>query len=533
MRSLVQLITYPDRLARDLAGLTALLEGRLAGVFGGVHLLPFFHLIDGADAGFDPIDHRRVDARIGTWADVARLSRGRSLCADLIVNHVSEESPWFADVVKGGAESPYHDMFLTLDRVFPEGATESDLTRIYRPRPGLPLSVKSVGGRHRLMWTTFTPTQIDIDVDHAITRQMFAEIMDEMARHGVTCVRLDAVGYTVKRAGTSCFMTEATLAYIRELTEQARARGLGVLVEVHAHYQRQVEIACEVDLVYDFALPPLVLHAVHSGDVDPLLSWLAIRPENAVTVLDTHDGIGLIDAAGDPDGQQPGLLSDVQLRDLRASIHRASRGVSERASGHGASNLDVYQVNCTWYDAVGRDDNRMVLTRLVQLMVPGIPQVYYVGLLAGENDVQLLADTGSGRDVNRHYYTDAEIDQALERPVVAAVMAAIRLRNAHPAFSGMFVHERGPEPGSLRLGWWNGADHAALSVVPGTASFRLTWTEPTGVRTVTSVAELAAEQVGRVPVSGLPPHGGAGPAPTWRDRRADQTRQQRSSRAGG
>jgi sucrose phosphorylase len=492
VRPLVQLITYADRLAGDLAGLATLLDGRLAGVFGGVHVLPFFHRIDGEDAGFDPIDHRRVDASIGTWDDIARLGEGRSVCADLIVNHASAASPWFVDVVENGSASPFCDMFLTFDKVFPDGATEAELMRIYRPRPGLPFSVKAVGGRNRLMWTTFAPGQVDLDVDHAVTRRALCEVMDVMSANGVTCLRLDAVGYAVKRAGTSCFMTGETTAYIRELTAAAHERALEVLVEVHAHHQHQIDIAREVDLVYDFALPPLVLHALNTGDVEPLLRWLAERPANAVTVLDTHDGIGLIDVAADPVDGRPGLLDADQLLALREAIHGASKGVSRRASGQGANNLDAYQVNCTWFDAVGRDDARMCLSRLIQLLVPGIPQVYYVGLLAGENDEELLDGTGVGRDVNRHRYTDVEIDDALQRPVVAAVIAAIRLRNRHPAFDGTFSCGRGLDPRSLRLAWQHGNDRIALHAVPRTGAFRMTWTGAQGVRTVSTVAELAS-----------------------------------------
>jgi sucrose phosphorylase len=491
---LVQLITYPDRLAGDLPGLARLLDDRLAGVFGGVHLLPFFLRIDGEDAGFDPIDHRRVDPRVGTWDDVTLLAAGgRDVCADLIVNHASELSPWFTDVAERGEGSPFHGMFLTFDRVFPGGATEADLLRIYRPRPGLPFTVKRIGGRPRLMWTTFTGSQVDLDVTHPAARQALTDVMRVMGDHGVTCLRLDAVGYAVKRAGTSCFMTADSVAFIRELTEEARGLGLEVLVEVHSHYRRQIEIARDVDLVYDFALPPLLLHAVHSGDVDPLLHWLRIRPVNAITVLDTHDGIGVIDVAADPtQPDRPGLLDPEQVHALVESIHAASGGVSRLATGATARNLDAYQVNCTWYDAVGRDDARMLLTRLIQLLTPGIPQVYYVGLLAGTNDEALLAFTGTGRDVNRHHYTDDEIDAALRRPVVAATIAAIRLRNTHPAFGGAFSSGPGPGPGSLLLTWRHEDDEVSLAAAPGRSRFRLAWTEGATTRTVDDVAGLAA-----------------------------------------
>jgi sucrose phosphorylase len=489
----VQLITYPDRLAGSINGLTELLRGKLEGLFGGVHLLPFFTPIDGADAGFDPADHRVVDPSVGEWDAVARLATAADVCADLIVNHVSDASPWFVDYAEQGAGSAFDGMFHTLDSVFPDGAAEADLLAVYRPRPGLPLSPKLVAGRTRLMWTTFTEHQIDVDVEHPATWQYLVEVLDLLAAHGVSCVRLDAAGYAVNTAGTNCFLTEHTYAFIDRLTEHARRRGLRVLAEIHAHHQRQAEIAARVDLVYDFALPPLTLHAVHSGDVAPLLHWLDVRPTNAVTVLDTHDGIGVIDVGADPlDPDRPGLLTPAQIDTLVESIHVASGGVSRQATGQAASNVDLYQVNCSWYDALGRDDARMCLTRLIQMFAPGAPQVYYVGLLAGGNDTAPLARTSVGRDVNRHRFTPAEVEAALRRPVVAAVTTMIRLRGRHPAFDGQFEALPGEADDSLLLRWSNGPHRAWLQTTPGQGIFTVGWSTPDGERTAATVAELAS-----------------------------------------
>jgi hypothetical protein len=132
------------------------------------------------------------------------------------------------------------------------------------------------------------------------------------------------------------------------------------------------------------------------------------------------------------------LLGPEDIDQLVTYMHANSNGTSRRATGAAASNVDLYQVNCTFYDALGCDDQRYLLARLLQFFTPGIPQVYYVGLLAGSNDMELLERTGVGRDVNRHYYTEAELRQALDRPVVQALTRLIRFRNAHPAFDGEF-----------------------------------------------------------------------------------------------
>jgi sucrose phosphorylase len=283
-------------------------------------------------------------------------------------------------------------------------------------------------------------------------------------------------------------MTPETVKFIGEVTGWCHDRGLEVLVEVHSYYLHQVEIARQVDYVYDFALPPLVLHALTAADAGPLLTWQGLRPANAVTVLDTHDGIGVVDvgpAAGDR--SRPGLLTPGQLDQLVEAIHAGSGGTSRQATGAAAANVDLYQVNCTFYDALGRDDDRYLLARALQFWTPGIPQVYYVGLLAGSNDMDLLARTRVGRDVNRHHYTPAEIDAGLARPVVQALRRLIRFRNEHPAFGGsMTCSGRGH---GIVMSWAHDDDEAVLRADLATGSAEVTWTE-NGTRRNAPLAQL-------------------------------------------
>jgi sucrose phosphorylase len=477
MKNSVQLITYGDRLGNgDLHTLHRLLKGPLSDLFGGVHILPFYYPIRGVDAGFDPIDHTRVDPILGDWEDVKEVGKDVDLMADLIVNHVSSASPQFQDYSKKGNASIYKDLFLTMGSIFPDGATEADLLTIYRPRPGLPFSYVTLKNKQKcLLWTTFSDQQIDINVLHPTGQAYLQSVLSTLHENGIRMARLDAIGYAVKKPGTSCFMIPETFQFIEALTRQAAALGIEVLVEIHSHYLRQIEIARLVDRVYDFALPPLIIHAIFNHSSRYLQQWLKISPRNAITVLDTHDGIGVIDIGADPNDPQkyPGLIPSSELDALVEKIHENSHGQSRLASGAAASNLDLYQVNCTFYDALGRNDNDYLLARAIQFFAPGVPQVYYVGLLAGENDLDLLAKSGVGRDINRHFYSTEEVERAVQRPVVQALFDLIRFRNRHPAFNGTFSMPE-TDNSKIALRWDHEGEWAMLEVDFTSGSYSIT-----------------------------------------------------------
>lgn len=480
MKNQVQLITYVDRLGQgNLQDLKRLLSKELHGVFGSVHLLPFFDAIDGADAGFDPTDHTRVDPRLGDWDDIRDLTGVVDVMADAIVNHMSSDSPQFQDFSERGDDSPYASLFLTLDTVFPQGVKEADLHAIYRPRPGLPLTpVGLKNGQKKVLWTTFTSKQVDIDVRHPQGQAYLGAILKRFADSGIRMIRLDAAGYAIKKAGGSCFMMPETFAFIADFAAQAKGLGIEVLVEIHSYFQRQIEIARQVDWVYDFALPPLVLHAFYTGNGEALKRWIGVRPTNALTVLDTHDGIGIIDIGADPAdrAESPGLIGAQALDALVEQIHVRSQGQSRMATGAAASNLDLYQVNCTFFDALGRDPRSYLLARAVQLFLPGIPQIYYVGLLGGVNDLELLHRTGVGRDINRHFYDADEIAQSLQTPLVQDLLQLIRLRNSAAAFGGQFeLLQSGEE--TLHMRWRHGDAVAECRVNFATLDYHLVFSD--------------------------------------------------------
>ena len=483
MKNQVHLITYANRLGGStLKDLGKALAGPLEGLFAGVHILPFFLPVNGVDAGFDPIDHGMVDPDVGTWQDIRALGERTDVIADLIVNHISIHSPQFNDFLQRGESSPYRKIFLAYRDVFPRGATEQDLAKIYRPRPGLPFTKFLIERKPRMLWTTFTNEQVDINVNSKAGWKYLQSIMDVFANHGVRTVRLDAVGYACKKQGTSCFMIPETCQFIQKLSREAKGRGMEVLVEIHSHYRNQIAIATQVDRVYDFALPPLVLHAIYRGTSQYLKRWLEVSPRNAVTVLDTHDGIGVIDVGPEivDDTYAEGILPESEIRELVKTIHQRSRGESLKATGMSARNLDLYQINCTFYDALGESDSEYLLARALQFFAPGIPQVYYVGMLAGHNDVSLLERTGVGRDINRHVFSEGEILRQMQLPVVKGLCRLIRFRNVHPAFTGQFHILESSADSALRIRWSAGPEWAELDVDFQARTFRVTYSEGGG-----------------------------------------------------
>jgi sucrose phosphorylase len=495
MKNQVYLIAYPNRLGGStLKDLGRVLSGPLAGLFAGVHILPFFLSVDGMDAGYDPIDHGMVDPDVGTWQEIRALGERTEVVADLIVNHVSTRSPEFIDFRRRGDSSAYRKIFLTYRDVFPRGATERELAKIYRPRPGLPFTRFVMGNKPRLLWTTFTDRQADINVNSRAGWKYLQSIMDVFVHYGVRTVRLDAVGYACKKKGTSCFMIPETYRFIKKLTREAKQRGVEVLVEIHAHYRKQIAIAADVDRVYDFALPPLILHAIYRGTSRYLRRWLVISPRNAVTVLDTHDGIGVIDVGPETAGaaRTGGILPEREIRGLVETIHRRSRGESRKATGESANNLDLYQINCTFYDALGRRDGEYLLARALQFFAPGIPQVYYVGLLAGRNDVALLEKTGVGRDINRHAFSGEEILRQMQLPAVKGLCRLIRFRNSHPAFQGAFRILDSADDSALCIRWTAGPEWAELDADFRARTFRITFSNGGGIGKLDSRAILEA-----------------------------------------
>ena len=429
--SRIFLITYPDSMGRNIPELKEILDSYFSKAVAGVHLLPFFP--SSGDRGFAPIDYHRVDAAFGTWENVRSLSRGYALMADFMINHISAQSVYYEDFLEKKNASPYRDMFIRYKDLWRNGEpTSEELGLIYRRKPKAPYAVAQFAdGSEEKVWSTFSDEQIDLDCSTETTRDFIRDTLAYIATMGVSTIRLDAFAYAVKRAGTSCFFVEPDIWELLDFCSDVLAPyGARILPEIHEHYSIQLKLAARGYYVYDFALPMLLIHATYYGNTEYLKHWLEICPREQYTTLDTHDGIGVVDVRG--------LLPEEELDRTRKDVFRYGANVKRIYSTACYNNLDIYQINCTFYSALENDDDAYLLARAVQFFAPGTPQVYYVGLLAGRNDIELLEATREGRNINRHFYSSEEVAEEVKRPVVKKLVRLMEFRNSHSAFDGAF-----------------------------------------------------------------------------------------------
>ncbi len=239
-----------------------------------------------------------------------------------------------------------------------------------------------------------------------------------------------------------------------------------MLPEVHDAYATHEKLTAHGYWTYDFVLPGLLLHAFDTADASRLAAHLARSPERQFTTLDCHDGIPVR-----PD--LDGILAPAEMLRLADVVTARGGNVNRILSDSHADGVDVHQLNCTYYSALGCDDDRYVAARAIQLFARGIPQLYYVGLLAGENDEAAVERTGEGRAINRHDYTISEIEASIHRPVVRRIVELVRLRTTHAAFAGdLTVTSTGPE--SIGLTWSHVAEVCELQVNVATGQARIT-----------------------------------------------------------
>ena len=423
----VMLITYPDSLGKNIEELRNVLKNDLKGAVGGIHLLPFFPST--GDRGFAPTDYTKVDPKFGDWLDVEKLGQEYYLMFDFMINHISRHSKYYEDFQQKKDKSKYADLFLSWDKFWPQGRpTKADVDLIYKRKDKAPYQeITFADGSKEKLWNTFGPEQIDLDVRKKVTQEFIKQTLNQLIEHGADIIRLDAFAYAVKKLDTNDFFVEPEIwDLLAQVRDDIAAKGAMILPEIHEHYSMPFKIAKHGYFIYDFALPMVTLYSLYSGKSERLAHWLKMCPMKQFTTLDTHDGIGVVDARD--------ILTPEEVKYTSQELYKVGANVKKKYSSAEYHNLDIYQINTTFYSALGDDDKKYFMARLLQVFAPGIPQIYYVGMLAGKNDIKLLEETKEGRNINRHYYTREEVAEEVKRPVVASLLKLFAFRNTEAAF---------------------------------------------------------------------------------------------------
>lgn len=427
LKNEVMLITYADSLGNNLKELHTVLNKYYKGAVGGVHILPFFP--SSADRGFAPMRYDKVDEKFGDFKDIESIGKDYYLMFDFMVNHISASSEYFKDFIKNKDSSPYKDFFIRYSQFWDGGEpTPEQVDMIYKRKPRAPyIDVTFADGTTDKIWCTFCEEQIDLDVTKDSTRQFIKNTLLDMCSHGASVIRLDAFAYAIKKQNTNCFFIEDDIwELLYDIENIVSGAGAEILPEIHEHYTIPMKIAGKGFWIYDFALPVLTLHALYNHTGKYLKAWMEKCPMKQFTTLDTHDGLGIVDVKD--------LLPDEEIEKVKEQMYSQGANVKKIYSSEAYNNLDIYQINTTYYSALGNNDAAYLLARAIQFFAPGIPQVYYVGMLAGSNDIELMECTKNGRDINRHYYSLSEIEKEQERPIVSELRKLMILRNSHPAF---------------------------------------------------------------------------------------------------
>lgn len=438
----VVLITYTDQFTaagRDALPLfTRFYNAWLARSFSHVHLLPFYPW--SSDDGFSVIDYHSVAPETGTWQDVAELKKSASLMFDFVCNHMSAKSEWFAHYL---AQRPgYEDFFISVD-------PETDLSAVTRPR-ALPLLTPFTlhDGSVRHLWTTFSDDQIDLNFASPQVLIAMVDVLLHYLVEGASYVRLDAVGFMWKIPGTSCIHLEQTHCLIqlfRAITE-AVAPGTVIITETNVPHKDNISYfgdgENEAQMVYQFSLPPLVLHAVHRQDVKALCQWagslvLASTKTTWFNFLASHDGIGL--------NPLRGILPESEILSLVEKLQQEGALVNWKNNPDGTRS--PYEINVTYLDALSSqnssDDERIarfILAHAVLLSFPGVPAVYIQSILGSRNDYEGVERLGYNRAINRKKYGPGEIDlelsniNSLRHKIYSRLSELIAIRRGESAF---------------------------------------------------------------------------------------------------
>lgn len=478
---------YPDSLGGNLSRLAAFLtDQRMQGAVGLCYVLPSMFRSD-LDRGFSVIAYE-LDEQLASPEDLQLLrDHGIELKLDFVLNHLSAQSPQFLDLLQRGDESPYVDFFLDWNRFWAgEGEPDSrgfivpherHLAKLFMRKPGLPvLELPFPDGTSRFYWNTFYQEviedpargqprilgQMDLNARSPQVWDFYARTMERFAGLGARIVRLDAFAYLHKEVGRRNFFNEpGTWDYLERIRAMAEPEGIELLPEIHAAHHEGVhrQLAERGYRFYDFFFPVLAIHAIETGSAEWLETWIneiIAGGYRTVNMLGCHDGIPVLDVQG--------LLEPAEI-DRMIELIVARGGRLKDLYGPDGRRIAYYQVNATYFSALGEREDRLLFARALQIFMPGIPQVWYLDLLAGVND-HAAADAGGHKEINRSNLSEDELNRRMDLPLVRRQLELLRWRNDHPAFAPaaeLSIARTSRDTGDLlEMVWTNGRHRARL-----------------------------------------------------------------------
>jgi sucrose phosphorylase len=441
----VILIAYGDHLRRPseapLHTLHSFCKKYLLDTVSAVHILPFYPYT--SDDGFSVVDYRAVNPDLGTWRDVRAFAADFRLMFDLVLNHASVSCAWFEGFL---ANNPiYRDYFVTAD---PDKDGQA-LSQVVRPRTHPLLTpFTAIDGTIRYVWTTFSPDQVDLNFANPSVLLKFIEIVLYYVAQGADFLRLDAIAYLWKQVGTSCIhlpQTHRVVQLLRDVLDAA-APWVQIITETNVPHPENVSYfgdgTNEAQMVYNFTLPPLVVHALQTGDASRLFAWAGtlFTPSPQTTFFNftaSHDGIGLRPATG--------LLSDVAIAAMIERVIANGGHVNYKANTDGTPS--PYEMNITYFDALSAPDDtqtlaidRFICSQAIMLAMPGVPGIYLPSLLGSRNWREGVAQTGHNRAINREKLDADAVERALadessqRSQVFSRYLKLLRTRTTHAAF---------------------------------------------------------------------------------------------------
>ncbi len=441
----VILITYPDQIVGDkpeppLQMLLDVATRHLKGVFNTIHILPSYPY--SSDRGFAVIDYEQVEPKFGTWDDIKNIKREFHLMFDAVINHVSSKSRWFQEFLYQNPDYVgYFTSYDTKDTIPAE-----ELNRIVRPRTSPVLTAFNTVYGTKYVWTTFSPDQIDLNYTNPKVLQRMVEILLYYVRRGADLLRLDAVTYLWCELGTVCAHIAQTHTIIKLLRDvmDAVAPQVALVTETNAPHEYNTSYFGnghdEAQMIYNFALPPLVLRAFQTQNAAILTKWaMGLKKISDTTTylnfLDSHDGIGVMGAQG--------ILSSEEIDEMAQRTLELGGYVSYKDNGDGT--VSPYELNITWESALNPDGElqnqelnirRYLSSRSIQLVLAGVPGIYIHGLLGSKNDPYAVIRENQKRSISRARIEKRFFEDVTEKDITTAYrfIEMIRKRVNEKAF---------------------------------------------------------------------------------------------------